>query len=86
MKAIGKNLIIKKQKEGTTKTKGGLLLAENHREDIRYVEAVLVSVGDEVVGLNKGDSIYFDRHAGHKIEVDKEIYHVIKVQDVVVVL
>jgi chaperonin GroES len=86
MKAIGKNLIIKKQKEGTTKTKGGLLLAEAHREDIRYVEAVLVSVGDEVVGLNKGDSIYFDRHAGHKIEVDKEIYHVIKVQDVVVVL
>jgi len=86
MKAIGKNLIIKKQKEGTTKTKGGLLLAENHREDIRYVEAVLVSVGDEVVGLNEGDSIYFDRHAGHKIEVDKEIYHVIKAQDVVVVL
>ena len=86
MKAIGKNLIIKKVKEGTTKTKGGLLLAENHREDIRYVEAVLVSVGDEVVGLNEGDSIYFDRHAGHKIEVDKEIYHVIKVQDVVVVL
>jgi co-chaperonin GroES (HSP10) len=29
MKAIGKNLIIKKQKEGTTKTKGGLLLAES---------------------------------------------------------
>ena len=86
MKAIGKNLIIKKQKEGTTKTKGGLLLSEAHREDIRYVEAVLVSVGDEVVGLNEGDSIYFDRHAGHKIEVDKEIYHVIKVQDVVVVL
>jgi co-chaperonin GroES (HSP10) len=54
MKAIGKNLIIKKQKEGTTKTKGGLLLAEAHREDIRYVEAVLVSVGDEVVGLNEG--------------------------------
>jgi len=86
MKAIGKNLIIKKQKEGTTKTKGGLLLSEAHREDIRYVEAVLVSVGDEIVGLNEGDSIYFDRHAGHKIEVDKEIYHVIKVQDVVVVL
>ncbi len=86
MKAIGKNLIIEKQKEGTTKTKGGLLLAEAHREDIRYVEAVLVSVGDEIVGLNEGDSIYFDRHAGHKIEVDKEIYHVIKVQDVVVVL
>ena len=35
MKAIGKRLIIEKIKEGTTETKGGLLLAENHREDIR---------------------------------------------------
>ena len=39
MNAIGRNIIIKKLKEGVTKTKGGLLLAENHREDIRYVEA-----------------------------------------------
>ena len=39
MKAVGRNLIIQKTKEGTTKTKGGLLLAETHRDDIRYVEA-----------------------------------------------
>ena len=39
MKAIGRNLIIQKVKEGTTKTKGGLLLAESHRDDIRYIEA-----------------------------------------------
>ena len=39
MKAIGRNLIIKKIKEGTTKTKGGLLLSENQRDDIRYIEA-----------------------------------------------
>ena len=53
MKAVGKNLIINIIKEGTTKTKGGLLLAENQREDIRYVEASIVSVGDEVVGLKQ---------------------------------
>ena len=60
MKAVGKNLIINIVKEGTTKTKGGLLLAENQREDIRYVEASIVSVGDEVVGLKQDDKIYFD--------------------------
>ena len=43
MKAIGKCLIIEKIKEGTTKTKGGLLLAENQREDIRYVQAKVLS-------------------------------------------
>ena len=86
MKAVGKNLIINKTKEGTTKTKGGLLLAENQREDIRYVEANIVSVGDEVIGLKQGDKIYFDRHAGHKIEINKTSYRVIKAQDIVVVL
>jgi chaperonin GroES len=86
MKAIGRNLIIEKIKEGTTKTKGGLLLAENQREDIRYKEADILSVGEQVEGLKEGDKIFFDRHAGHKIEIDKKTYHVIKAQDVVVVL
>ena len=86
MRAVGKNLIINITKEGTTKTKGGLLLAENQREDIRYVEANIVSVGDEVVGLKQDDKIYFDRHAGHKIEINKISYRVIKAQDIVVVL
>jgi co-chaperonin GroES (HSP10) len=86
MKAIGRNLIIQKIKEGTTSTKGGLLLAENQREDIRYIEATVFSIGDEVVGVKKDDKIFYDRHAGHKIEIDKDIYHVIKLADVVVVL
>ncbi len=86
MKAIGRNLIINKEKEGTTKTEGGLLLAENQRDDIRYVKATVVSAGNEVAGVEPNDVIYFDRHAGHKIEVDKESYHVIKSGDIVVVL
>jgi chaperonin GroES len=86
MKAIGRNIIIDKVKEGTTKTKGGLLLAENQREDIRYIKASVVSVGDEVTGVKTGDSIYYDRHAGHKIEFENNSYHVIKSGDVVVVL
>ena len=59
MKAVGKNLIIEQVREGTTKTKGGLLLAENQREDIRYIEAVIISVGDEVKGLIKNDQNKF---------------------------
>jgi len=86
MKAIGRNLIINKAKEGTTKTNGGLLLAENQREDIRYVKATVVSAGSEVEGVKPNDVIYFDRHAGHKIEVNKESYHVIKSGDIVIVL
>lgn len=86
MKAVGKNLIIKIEKEVSTKTKGGLLLAESHREDIRYRKAEVLNAGDEIVGIKDGDQIYFDRHAGHGIEIDKEKFHVIKLQDVVVIL
>lgn len=86
MKAVGKNLIIQKVKEGVKETKGGLLLAEKQREDIRYVEAKVFKIGDEVVGVKEGDTIFFDRHAGHKIEYEKETYHIIKLGDVVVVL
>ena len=87
MKAVGKNIIIKKAKEGIAKTNGGLLVTENQREDIRYTQASIISVGEEVVGLKEGDEIYFDRHAGHKIpELANETYHVIKAADVVVVL
>ena len=57
MKAIGSNIIIKKTKEGTTKTKGGLLLAENHRDDIRYVEATVVSAGSDISALKEGSTI-----------------------------
>ena len=86
MKAIGKSLIIRKIKEGTTTTKGGLMLAENQREDIRYIEAKVLSIGEEVVGIKEGDIIFYDRHAGHKIDIDKEAYQVIRLGDVVVVL
>jgi|TARA_R110000823_G_scaffold313264_1_gene440805 co-chaperonin GroES (HSP10) len=86
MKAIGSNLIIQKVKEGTTTTKGGLLLAENQRDDIRYILADVISVGNDTAGIKEGDKIYYDRHAGHKIDIKKDVYHIIKLQDVVVVL
>ncbi len=86
MKAVGKNLIIQKIEENITKSKGGLLLSKNDRSDIRYIEALVVSVGEEVKGVKKDDKIFYDRHAGHLIELIDEKYYVIKDQDVVVVL
>ena len=86
MKAVGKNLIIQKVEENITKSEGGLLLNKNDRADIRYIEAKVISVGEEINGLKENDSIFYDRHAGHSIEINKNIYQVIKAQDVVVVL
>ena len=86
MRAIGKYIVVEEVKEVGTTTKGGLLLTENAREDIRYRRGKVVEVGTDVVGVNNDDNIYFDRHAGFGIELDKEQYKVIKEQDVVIVL
>ena len=60
MKAIGRNLIIEKIEEGTTETTGGLLLAGLHRDDIRYVKANVIEVGDEVT-INTNDASYVEK-------------------------
>ena len=86
MKAIGRNLIIEKAKEGTTKTKGGLLLAESQRDDIRYAEGTILSAGSNVIGIKEGDVIYFDKNNTHQIEIKKEIYQVVNMAHVVVVV
>jgi co-chaperonin GroES (HSP10) len=64
MKAVGNNLIIQKVEENITKSEGGLLLNKNDRSDIRYIEAKIISVGDTIKGLDKGNTIFYDRHAG----------------------
>jgi len=86
MKAIGDNLIITPMEQGVEKTKGGLLLTHGQREDIRFEKAKVLTFGDDVRGIKEEDEIYFDSRAGHKIEINKDTYHVIKSRDVVVVL
>ncbi len=86
MKAIGKNIVIEAIKETGTTTKGGLMLAETHREDIRYRKGKVIETGTDVVGVSNEDDIYYDRHAGFKIEIKNKIYTVIKEQDVVIVI
>mgnify|MGYP003625244217 CR=1 FL=1 len=86
MKAIGNNLIIKPFKAGLTETKGGLILAERQREDIRYEEGTVLSVGSNIEGINENDVIYFDKNNSHQIEIKQEIYKVVNINHVVVVL
>ena len=86
MKAVGNFLVIQEIKEKPTKTKGGLLLTDKIKEDIRYRQGVVKSVGSLVQGVKANDNIYYDKHAGFNVEIDENIFLVIKQQDVVIVL
>ena len=86
MKAIGRNLLVNMTRVGVSETKGGLLLGEKQREDIRYTEGTVLSVGSEVVGINEKDLIYFDKNNSHQILIGQELYNVVRMAHVVVVL
>ncbi len=86
MKAIGKYIVINPTKENNKKTSGGLILTDKQREDIRYRQADIISLGPDVQNISDNNTIYYDRHAGTKIEIKEKQYIVIKEQDVVVVL
>jgi co-chaperonin GroES (HSP10) len=86
MKAVGKYIVIEPIKEVDVQTKGGLILAEKQREDIRYRRAKVVEPGSDVSVLKKGDEVYYDRSSGFNIEIKKEEFKVIKEHDVVIIL
>ena len=86
MKAIGKYIIIEELKEDIKKTDGGLMLAESHREDIRYRKGRVTSTGTNVNGIEESDNIWYDRHAGNNLEIDNHIFKVIEERDVIIVL
>ena len=86
MKAIGKYIVKDPIKEVDTTTKGGLILAEKQREDVRYRTAKVKSVGLDVKAIKVGNEIYYDKASGFNIEIKGEMYKVIKEQDVVIIL
>ena len=86
MKAVGKFIVIEPIKDVDVQTKGGLILAEKQREDVRYRRAKVLEPGSDVSVLKKGDEVYYDKAAGFNIEIKKEEYKVIKEQDVVIIL
>ena len=86
MIAVGKNIIIKDTQEKTTKTEGGLILAEKQREDIRYQEAEVLTPGSEVTLLEKFDKIFYDKHAALNVDIEGKVFKIIKEKDIVIIL
>lgn len=64
---------------------GGLELTEKQNSDVRYLKAEVISCGPLVIGVEAGDIIRYDKHAGHGIEWNQELFHVISIGDVVIV-
>ena len=84
MKAINRYIVIKNIKTEPKKI-GGLIMTDETDVDNRYIKAKIISCGNLVEGLKDGDTIYYDKHAGHDISWKEELYMVIQDRDVVLV-
>ena len=84
MKAVNHYIVIDMIKNEPKKV-GGLILTDEVNEDNRYLKAKVVSIGNLVEGIQKGDTIYYDKHAGHGIQHKDKFYGVIKQMDVVLI-
>jgi co-chaperonin GroES (HSP10) len=84
MQAINDYVIVDIIKEEPKKI-SGLILTDKTDEDNRYKKANIISVGNMVEIVTKGDTIYYDKHAGHEIGYNDELYRVIRARDIVLV-
>ena len=84
MKAINDYVIVDIIKDGPKKV-GGLILTDETDETNRYKKANIISTGNLVEVVKKGDVIFYDRHAGHDIGYNDEMYRVIRARDIVLV-
>ena len=84
MQAINDYVIVDIIKEEPKKV-SGLILTDETDESNRYKKANIISVGNLVEGVKKGDVIFYDKHAGHNIGYNDELYRVIRMRDIVLV-
>ena len=85
MKAIGSFVVVETEKE-EVKNSMGLIMTEANEKSIRYKLGKVKSVGDDVNGLNVGDSIYYDSAAGSDVRIDGQRLVVIHDRNIAIVV
>ena len=92
--ALNFHIVIEPIKQKDHKVAGGLLLSEDLDKDLRYLTGKVISVGSRVikemeaepVTIEPGDTIFYDRHAGHEIRwTDDKPLKVLKLGDLVAI-
>ena len=84
MKAINKYIVVSNIKTEPKKL-AGLIMTDTTDVDNRYLKAKIISTGNLVEGLKDGDTIFYDKHAGHDISWKDTLYRVIQDREVVLV-
>ena len=85
MKAVGKYIVIEQIKEKIT-TESGILLTSQDSSQLRYKKGRVLVPGTDVNTVKKDDVIYYDKRAGHSMNLNSQMVSIITENDVVVVI
>jgi co-chaperonin GroES (HSP10) len=85
MKAIGKNIAIRKIDE-EVKTDSGILLSAEDSSEFRYQKGEVMLPGSDVSDIIVGDVIYYDSRQSYTMVVEGQTITLIQERDIVVVL
>lgn len=80
IKPLGKRVLLK-PKEKEEKTKGGILIPDEAKEDRK--EGIVESKGSEVEDLKEGDHVIYGGYSDEEIEYQGEKYIIIKAEDII---
>lgn len=85
LKPIGKYIVVKNIDE-EIKTESGLILSGEDTNQLRYKRAIVQKSGTDVLVINEGDEIYYDKARSFTMIINDIQCTVITENDVVVVL
>ena len=84
MRAVSYYVVVDKIKNKKPENKG-FVIAEHQDDENKYLKGKVISKGELVEGLQEGDIVWYNRHSGHGIEFNENLYYVIKYGDIVIV-
>jgi chaperonin GroES len=85
VKPLADRVIVKLEKS-ETKSAGGIIIPDTAQEKTQ--QGVVISVGDDkdVIKVNPGQKILYDKYAGTQIKIDGEDHLILKMQDILAII
>lgn len=76
MKALGQYVVVKPISEQIESK--GVLLSSSSEKNVTNLPGEVVTVGDDVRNLEKGDRVYYKKVAASAIRVGEEVYDIME--------
>lgn len=85
VKPLGDRILIK-IKESETKTAGGIIIPQTAQEKTQTGAVVAVGTDKDVIKVEVGDKVMYDKYAGTQIKIDGIEHLIVKMSDILAVI